>query len=160
MPTPASQPEEQRLPSPVPRYSVSWLSCPWPWPAGTSVSAPTEFWSRSSGLSCCHVGFGASAFAVVQTPPPETPTHRRHRFAVQFGSAIIAVTRLAVVSSEPANDVTPGWTPFVRGPKSFHSPLFHSSCRPRACLMARASARASFRYVALARFEIETGIVL
>ncbi len=81
-----------------------------------STSAPTEFWSRSSGLSCCQTGFGASAFSVRQTPPPETPAQSPHLLAVQSGSATSPVTRLAVVFSAPENEVTPGWTAFVRGP--------------------------------------------
>ena len=83
---------------------------------GSSTSDPTEFWSRSSGLSCCQVGLFASALSVSQTPPPETPAQSRQWFLVQSGSATSAVTRLAVTLVAPENDVTPGWTPYVFGP--------------------------------------------
>ena len=89
------------------------MSCFFP---GASVRVPTEFWSRSSGLTCCHSGFDATALSVRHTPPPETPTHSLHFFAVQSGSDTIAVTRLAVLFVAPENESTPGWVAFTRGP--------------------------------------------
>src|SRR5436190_23667676 len=111
MPTPASQPDEQRLASPVPRYSVSRVGS-----LGSSVSVPTEFWSSCSGLTCCQSGFGARALSVRQTPPPETPVQSLHCFAVQSGSATSAVTRLAVSLVAPENERTPGSVAFCLGP--------------------------------------------
>src|SRR4051794_27751120 len=115
MPTPASQPEPQRLPSPVPRYSVScFLS------EGSSVSVPTEFWSRPSTSICFHSGFGSDAFSVFQTPPPAAPAQRRHFLAVQSGSATSDVIRLAVLLVAPEKARTPGWVAFSFGPTCSH----------------------------------------
>ena len=87
--------------------------------AGSSVSVPTEFWSRLSGLSCFHSGLAPSAFSVDQTPPPETPAQTWHLPALHFGSTSKDVTRLAVLFVAPENDVTPGWVAFWRGPRRF-----------------------------------------
>ena len=70
-----------------------------------------------SGLICFHVGFGARALSVRQTPPPETPAQRRQLLAVQSGSATsIVVTRLAVLLVAPEKEITPGWVAFSVGP--------------------------------------------
>src|SRR5437870_2347116 len=95
MPTPASQPELQRLASPVPRYSVFPVGS-----VGSAVSAPTEFcWIPS--VSHVHVGRAARASSVRHTPPPETPTHMRQLPGVQVGAITSPVTRLAVVFVAP-----------------------------------------------------------
>src|SRR3954468_21333187 len=128
MPTPASQPEEQRLPSPVPRYSVScFLS------EGSSTSVPTEFWSSPFTSIWCQSGFGAVAFSVFQTPPPAAPAHRRHFLAVQSGSATSEVMRLAVLLVAPEKARAPGSVAFSCGPICSHlwplplgSPFFSS----------------------------------
>src|SRR5690348_16890338 len=99
MPTPASQPDEQRLPSPVPRYSVLPLS----------VSVPTEFWSRRSGPTWFHCGSPAVAKSVRQTPPPEAPAQTTQLLALQLGETTSAVMRLAVWFVAPEKEVTPGW---------------------------------------------------
>src|SRR6266516_2480115 len=111
MPTPASQPDEQRFASPVPRYRVSCLLS-----LGSSVSVPTEFWSSSFGLTCCHSGFGASVLSVRQTPPPAIPAQSLHLIAEHSGSATSAVTRLAVSFVAPENEMTPGSVAFCVGP--------------------------------------------
>src|SRR3954454_7480019 len=111
MPTPASQPEPQRFASPVPRYSVSWFLSP-----GSSVRAPTEFWSSSFGLTCCQSGLPALALLVRHTPPPAAPIQRRQDpCALQSGSTTSAVVRLAVVFVAPVNARTPGSTAFSFG---------------------------------------------
>src|SRR5262245_57018537 len=102
MPTPASHPELQRLASPVPRYSVLPVGS-----FGSAVSAPTEF-CRSVPSSQVHAGSAANPSSVRQTPPPETPTQSLQLPGVQVGAISIAVTRLAVVSVEPENAITPG----------------------------------------------------
>src|SRR5258708_16894912 len=115
MPTPASHPDEQRLPSPVPRYIVLHVLS-----VGSSTRAPTEAWSRSPGWSCFQSGLPASALSVRQTPPPAAPIQMRHCAALQLGETTIAVTRLAVVFVAPEKDVTPGWLASINGPKKFH----------------------------------------
>src|SRR6266568_262289 len=101
MPTPASQPDEQRLASPVPR---------------DRVSVPTEFWSRSLGLSKCQSGSLASALSARQMPPPDAPVQTRQCFAVQSGDTTRAVRRLAVLFVAPEKAVTPGCVASVFGP--------------------------------------------
>src|SRR6266850_4411655 len=115
MPTPASHPDEQRWPSPVPRYSVFPLLS-----VGSSVNVPTEVWSRSPGRSCFQSGSLARAFSVRQTPPPDAPTQTRQRAVPQSGDTTSAVTRLAVEFVAPEKAVTPGWTASSFGPKNFH----------------------------------------
>src|SRR6267143_4254758 len=115
MPTPASHPDEQRWPSPVPRYSVFPLLS-----FGSSVNVPTEVWSRSPGWSCFQSGSFASALSVRQTPPPDAPTQTRQREAPQSGATTSAVIRLAVVFVAPEKAMTPGWTPSCLGPKNVH----------------------------------------
>src|SRR3954466_9153172 len=104
MPTPASQPDEQRLPSPVPSSSVLLLGS-----VGSSVRAPTEFWSRSSGPTWFHCGSPAAAKSVRQTPPPAAPAQTMQLLAVQLGETTSAVIRLAVWFVAPEKARTPGW---------------------------------------------------
>src|ERR1043166_8387352 len=95
MPTPASQPEEQRFASPVPRYSVLPLLS-----FGSSVRTPTEFWSNWFGLLCFQSGLGDSALFVRHTPPPEAPTQTVQSslpFVPQLGDTTSAVSRAAVL---------------------------------------------------------------
>src|SRR6059036_3042762 len=111
MPTPASQPEEQRVASPVPRYSVfCFLS------VGSRTRAPVEFWSSSSGASSFQSGSGAVALSVRQTPPPAAVAQTRQWFGLQSGATTIALIRLAVWLVAPVKAVTPGWIAAVRGP--------------------------------------------
>src|SRR3954467_14282338 len=115
MPTPASQPDEQRLPSPVPRYSV------WPLASvGSMVSEPTEFCSSCSGPTWFHCGSPAVAKSVFQTPPPAAPTQTTQVLAVHDGETAIAVMRLAVWLVAPENAVTPGWVALRFGPYCCH----------------------------------------
>ena len=95
--------------------------------------------------------------SVRQTPPPETPTHNLHFFAVQSGSATIAVVRLAVLFVAPENEITPGWVAFTRGP--YNRQREPSPSRWRPCRSCRASAFAIRLKVALARATIAGGIV-
>ena len=81
---------------------------------GSAVSAPTEFcWSVPS--SQVHAGSAANPSSVRQTPPPETPTQSLQLPGVQVAAISIAVTRLAVVSVEPENAITPGCCAMLSG---------------------------------------------
>src|SRR2546421_3631637 len=97
MPTPDSQPEEQRFASPVPRYSVFPLES-----LGSATSEPTEFSARPPS-SHFQVGLAARAFSVRQTPPPAVPTQRRQLPGTHVGATTSAVSRLP-----PARGAAPG----------------------------------------------------
>src|SRR3954462_9775629 len=152
MPTPASQPEEQRLPSPGPRESVSCLLS-----RGSGVSVPAEFCARSSGPTWTHSGSGAWTLFVRQTPPPDAPAQTRQLCASQSGSATSVVIRLAVTFVAPLNEITPGSRPYFFGPYRRH---FGPSARKlreflaRSALRKRASRLAIRRNVAFARATI------
>src|SRR3954452_6598062 len=116
MPTPASQPDEQRLPSPVPRYRVLCFGS-----VGSSVSVPTECWSSEDFVTRRHFGLGANASSERQMPTPETPAQTVHLpFLPQSGETTSAVIRLAVALVAPLNDSTPGSTASCRGPYCCH----------------------------------------
>src|SRR5215210_1918825 len=154
MPTPASQPDEQRLPSPVARYSVSCLRS-----VGSSTSCPTEFCSRSSGATCFHSGSGVTALSVRQTPPPAVPAQRRHLRAEQSGSATSATVRLAVLFVAPLKAMTPGSVEYRLGPNCCHFLSWAWKLRPSR-LASRASRLAIRLNVTSARLTIDGGIAL
>src|ERR671934_2050653 len=110
MPTPASQPELQRLASPVPRYSVFPDES-----FGSATRLPTEFWSRPP-FSHVHAGSAARASSVRQTPPPDVPTQTRQFPGTQVEATSRAVVRLAVLLVAPENARTPGWVALTSGP--------------------------------------------
>src|SRR5919206_4816918 len=103
MPTPDSQPDEQRFASPVPRWSVFPEGS-----FGSATSAPTEFSARPPS-SHVQDGLAASASSVRQTPPPAVPTQRRQLPGTHVGATTSAVSRLAVGVVAPENESTPGW---------------------------------------------------
>src|SRR5262249_52308512 len=129
MPTPASQPDEQRLPSPVPRYSV--LPCG---SVGSRVRTPTDAWSRSPTFICFQSGVEAGALSVRQMPPPEAPAQTVQSLPLpllpQSGATTSAVMRLAVLFVAPEKAVTPGWVASCVGPTCSHFLpwLFGSPC--------------------------------
>src|SRR5690349_8756820 len=127
MPTPDSQPEEQWLPSPVPRYSVLCFGS-----VGSRYSAPVECWSSALSVIRRHFGFAASALSVRQTPPPAGVAQTVHfpGFVPQLGETTSAVMRLAVWLVAPLNDVTPGWTAYCRGPYCVQLPPSPRNERP------------------------------
>src|SRR3954447_1440075 len=138
MPTPASQPDEQRLPSPVPRYRVLCFGS-----VGSSVSVPTECWSSEDFVTRRHFGLGANASSERQMPPPETPAQTVHLlFLPQSGETASAVIRLAVSLVAPLNDSTPGSMASCRGPYCCHW-LLDRTDRPRvrASLASRTAIR-------------------
>src|SRR5215831_11338848 len=157
MPTPDSHPDEQWLPSPVPRYSVRCLGS-----VGSRYSAPVECWSSASSVRRFQSGFVARALSVRQTPPPAGVAHTRHLFffCPQLGETTSAVMRLAVWFVAPLNDVTPGWTANCRGPYCVQLPPFPSPKNPRPSARRRASRLAIRANVACARATTAGGIAL
>src|SRR3954451_227738 len=110
MPTPDSQPDEQRFASPVPRYSVFPEGS-----FGSATRAPTEF-SASPPSSHVHAGFAARASFVRQTPPPAVATQSRQLPGTHVRATTSAVSRLAVGVVAPEKESTPGWIEFSSGP--------------------------------------------
>ena len=127
--------------------------CRGPCPGSTSVSVPTAFWSRSSGLDLFPVGIRTRALSVRQTPPPACdPDAAVLRGAVRVGDerrdrgwpccSSPREREHPGLRVRPARTVEPPMAPVEREAPGGAQPAQVTSCEPvEGCLRARRDRR-------------------